>query len=62
MHYDYAPDGQVYRELHYDQGRLVKEVLRENPGYYGWMMDADFPQYTKRILRKVRESMEVGRG
>lgn len=28
VHYDYAPDGQVYRELHYDQGRLVKEVDR----------------------------------
>jgi antitoxin component YwqK of YwqJK toxin-antitoxin module len=25
---DYAPDGQVYRELHYDKGRLVKEVDR----------------------------------
>ena len=28
VHYDYAPDGQVYRELHYDQGRLVKEIDR----------------------------------
>ena len=26
VHYDYSPDGQVYRELHYDQGKLVKEV------------------------------------
>lgn len=28
VHYDYSPDGQVYRELHYDRGRLVKEVDR----------------------------------
>jgi len=28
IHYDYSPDGQVYRELHYDHGRLVKEVDR----------------------------------
>ena len=28
IHYDYSPDGQVYRELHYDKGRLVKEVDR----------------------------------
>lgn len=28
INYDYAPDGQVYRELHYDHGRLVKEVDR----------------------------------
>lgn len=26
IHYDYAPDGQVHRELHYEKGRVVKEV------------------------------------
>ncbi|MBK9148153.1 MAG: hypothetical protein IPM12_10115 [Flavobacteriales bacterium] len=31
IHYDYSPDGQVYRELHYDKGRLVKEVDRSKP-------------------------------
>jgi DNA polymerase-3 subunit epsilon len=59
----------VYNEeeeviFHFGQhkGRRVKDVLRENPGYYGWMMDADFPQYTKRVLRLVRESMGGERG
>lgn len=28
IHYDYSPDGQVYRELHYDHGKLTKEVDR----------------------------------
>lgn len=28
IHLDYSPDGQVYRELHYEQGKLVKEVDR----------------------------------
>lgn len=28
IHYDYSPDGQVYRELHYENGHLVKEVDR----------------------------------
>ncbi|MCC6575961.1 MAG: hypothetical protein IT228_01345 [Flavobacteriales bacterium] len=28
IHYDYSTDGQVYRELHYDKGKLVKEVDR----------------------------------
>lgn len=28
IHYDYSPDGQVYRELHYDHGKLVKEIDR----------------------------------
>ena len=26
IQYDYAPDGQVYRELYYDKGKLVKTV------------------------------------
>ena len=26
IQYDYAPDGQIYRELHYDKGKLVKTV------------------------------------
>ena len=29
--YDYSPDGQVRREIHYDKGRVVKEVDRDNP-------------------------------
>jgi antitoxin component YwqK of YwqJK toxin-antitoxin module len=28
IHLDFSPDGQVTRELHYEQGRLVKEVDR----------------------------------
>ncbi|MBL8009604.1 MAG: hypothetical protein JNJ64_03270 [Flavobacteriales bacterium] len=28
IHYDYSPDGQIYRELHYERGKLVKEVDR----------------------------------
>ena len=28
VHLDYSRDGQVYRELHYENGRLVKEVDR----------------------------------
>jgi len=26
VRYEYAPDGQLRREMHYDQGRLLKEV------------------------------------
>jgi antitoxin component YwqK of YwqJK toxin-antitoxin module len=28
VHYDYSPDGQIFRELHYDEGRIVKEIDR----------------------------------
>ncbi len=28
IHYDYSPDGSVYREMHYDNGRLIQEIDR----------------------------------
>jgi len=57
----YDEEEEVVFHFGQHKGRRVKEVLQENPGYYGWMMDADFPQYTKRVLRLVRESMAQNR-
>jgi DNA polymerase-3 subunit epsilon len=31
--------------------------LRNEPGYYNWMMDGDFSMQTKNILTRVRLSM-----
>lgn len=31
------------------------------PGYYGWMLDADFPLYTKRLLREEVERIKEQR-
>jgi DNA polymerase-3 subunit epsilon len=39
------------------KGRKVTDVLRENPGYYSWMQNADFPLYTKKILYDVKNRM-----
>ncbi len=33
------------------KGRTVEEVLKIEPGYYGWMLEADFPFQTKDCLR-----------
>ncbi|MDE5579763.1 MAG: 3'-5' exonuclease, partial [Alistipes sp.] len=30
------------------KGRSVAEVFREEPSYYAWMMNGDFPLYTKK--------------
>jgi len=37
-----------------NKGKPVLEVLKTNPGYYGWMMDAQFPSYTKKVLTEIR--------
>jgi len=34
----------------------VVDVLEAEPGYYGWIMQADFPLYTKKVLTQIRVS------
>jgi DNA polymerase-3 subunit epsilon len=36
------------------KGRSVIEVLKQQPSYYGWMMEAQFPSYTKKVLTELR--------
>ena len=36
------------------RGRLVSEVFRTEPSYYAWMMNGDFPLYTKKVLTEIR--------
>lgn len=36
------------------KGKPVTEVLKKEPSYYNWMMDGDFPLYTKKILTAIR--------
>lgn len=36
------------------KGKSVAQVLRNEPSYYSWMMDGDFPLNTKQVLTKIR--------
>lgn len=36
------------------KGRKVKDVLRSDTGYYGWMMQGDFPLDTKNVLTRLK--------
>ncbi len=36
------------------KGRLVADVFSREPQYYEWMMRADFPNYTKKILTSIK--------
>ncbi len=40
------------------KGKTVEEVTKIEPGYYGWMLDADFPLYTKECLRREMERLK----
>ena len=36
------------------KGKPVERVLREEPGYYAWMMQGEFPLYTKKVLTAIK--------
>lgn len=36
------------------KGEPVVSVLRYDPGYYGWMLNGDFPNNTKQALTRIR--------
>jgi DNA polymerase-3 subunit epsilon len=38
--------------------KTVREVFEKEPSYYNWMMQGDFPLYTKKIITQIRLSMK----
>lgn len=36
------------------RGKRVTEVLEKDSGYFGWLQNADFPLYTKKVLTRIR--------
>ena len=47
-------DGDAVFNFGKHNGKKVKEVLIKEPGYYSWMINSDFPQYTKKIITQVK--------
>jgi DNA polymerase III subunit epsilon len=42
-------------------GKPVEQVLREEPSYYAWMMNGDFPLYPKKVLTDIKLRMAFNR-
>lgn len=40
------------------KGIKVTEAFQKEPGYYHWILNGDFPQYTKIILRRIWNKMD----
>lgn len=40
-----------------NKGVPVEKVFKEQPGYYGWMMESEFPLYTKKVLTRLKLKM-----
>ncbi|MFV0506937.1 MAG: exonuclease domain-containing protein [Bacteroidales bacterium] len=42
-----------------NKGISVEKVLSEQPGYYQWMMENNFPLYTKTVLSRIKLRMSM---
>jgi DNA polymerase-3 subunit epsilon len=40
--------------------KTVVEVFTKEPSYYSWIMNGDFPLYTKKVVTKIRLKMRLG--
>ncbi|MFB9057759.1 exonuclease domain-containing protein [Mariniflexile ostreae] len=36
------------------KGKLVTDILENEPGYFGWLLNSDFPLYTKKVLTAIK--------
>lgn len=53
--------GEVIYNFGKHNGKTIESVANTEPGYYGWMLEADFPLYTKSVLRKAMEEIKEKR-
>lgn len=40
------------------KGMAVEDVFIKDPGYYGWMLNSQFPLYTKKVLTEIKLRMK----
>lgn len=49
----YNEEGQEVINFGKHKGLVAEEVFQREPSYYSWMMNGDFPLYTKKCLEKI---------
>ena len=50
----YNKDGDECFSFGKHKGKLVTDILDTEPGYFGWILNADFPLYTKKVLTGIK--------
>ncbi len=40
------------------KGMRVKDVFRRDSGYFGWLINGEFPEYTKAVFKRVFASLK----
>ncbi|MDO1501160.1 3'-5' exonuclease [Winogradskyella maritima] len=52
----YNKEGEECFSFGKHKGKRVLDVLEQEPGYFGWLLNADFPRYTKKVLTAIKLS------
>lgn len=55
----YNEKGQEVFSFGKHKDKPVAEVFAKEPSYYSWMMNGDFPLYTKKVITKIRLNMKL---
>tara|TARA_B100000508_G_scaffold118450_1_gene98633 strand:+ start:150456 stop:151316 length:861 start_codon:yes stop_codon:yes gene_type:complete len=50
--------GEIIYNFGKHKGKSIAEVAKDEPGYYGWMMNGNFPRYTKAVLKEEMERIK----
>ena len=40
------------------KGVAVEKVFEKDPGYFGWVLNSDFPEHTKKVLTEIKLRMK----
>jgi len=43
------------------KGQAVEDVFKKEPGYYGWLMNGDFPFSTKKVFQNIMDRIREKR-
>ncbi|MBU2019537.1 MAG: 3'-5' exonuclease [Bacteroidetes bacterium] len=52
-------DGEVVYNFGKHRGKTVAEIHKVESGYYGWLLNADFPLHTKQCLKKEMDRLKA---
>ena len=52
-------EGEAIYNFGKHKGKTIKNVSVSEPGYYGWMLEANFPRYTKKVLMREMEKIKA---
>ncbi|GAB2774025.1 exonuclease domain-containing protein [Salinimicrobium soli] len=50
----YNKKGQEVFSFGKHKNKCVEDILEQEPGYFGWFQNADFPLYTKKVLTAIK--------